>query len=129
MRKKAQKIDFNAISQRRNNSFYSNRFKYLIMNCLYKGRIINHDIILAVLPSNKDNAKSLKEIANEMSLDINRYVDWIRVERRLSSSLRALARWGWVDLERRQREEGHKFWYNAYWKTEFATQSEENMLS
>jgi len=23
-----------------------------------------------------------------------------------------------VDLERRQREEGHRFWYNAYWKTE-----------
>ena len=25
---------------------------------------------------------------------------------------------GLVALERRQREEGHKFWYNAYWKTE-----------
>jgi hypothetical protein len=23
-----------------------------------------------------------------------------------------------VALERRQREEGHKFWYNAYWKTD-----------
>jgi hypothetical protein len=64
-----------------------------------------------------------------MGLDINRHVDWIRVERRLSSSLRALTRWGWVDLERRQREEGHKFWYNAYWKTELATQSEENIRS
>jgi len=42
------------------------------------------------------------------------YADWIRVERRPSSSLRALARSGFVDLERRQREEGHKFWYNAY---------------
>ena len=29
----------------------------------------------------------------------------------------ALARWGFVDLEKRQREEGHKFWYNSYWKT------------
>jgi hypothetical protein len=53
-----------------------------------------------------------------MYLDITAYVDWIRVERRLSSSLRALARWGFVALESRQREEGHKFWYNAYWKTE-----------
>ncbi len=53
-----------------------------------------------------------------MDLDITTYVDWIRVERRLSSSLRALARWGQVALERRQREEGQRFWYNAYWKTE-----------
>jgi predicted transcriptional regulator len=98
------------------------------MNCLYKGWIMNHDTILAVLPSSKNDAKSLKEIANEIGLDINRYVDWIRAKRRLSSSLRALARWGLVALERRQREEGHKFWYNAYWKTELATQSEKNML-
>jgi hypothetical protein len=53
-------------------------------------------------------------------MDITAYVDWIRVERRLSSSLRALTRWGFVALERRQREEGHKFWYNAYSKTELA---------
>jgi len=78
---------------------------------------VNQEAILAVLPNSKDDAKSLKEIANEMGLDITSYVDWIRIERRLSSSLRALARWGFVALERRQREEGHKFWYNAYWKT------------
>jgi len=87
---------------------------------------MNHDTILAVLPDSKDDAKSLKEIAIEMGLDISSYIDWIRVERRLSSSLRSLTRWGWVALERRQREEGHKFWYNAYWKTELANQSEEN---
>jgi len=81
---------------------------------------VNQEAILAVLPDSKDDAKSLKEIANEMGLDITSYVDWIRIERRLSSSLRALARWGFVALERRQREEGHKFWYNAYWKTELA---------
>jgi predicted transcriptional regulator len=55
-----------------------------------------------------------------MGLEITAYVDWIRVERRLSSSLRALARWGLVALERRQREEGQRFWYNAYWKTDSA---------
>ena len=79
---------------------------------------MNQEAILAVLPDSKDDAKSLKEIANEMGLNIKTYVDWIRVKRRLSSSLRALERWGYVDQERRQREEGQRFWYNAYWKTE-----------
>ena len=79
---------------------------------------MNQEAILAVLPDSKDDAKSLKEIASEMELDITAYVDWIRVERRLSSSLRALARWGFVALERRQREEGQRFWYNAYWNTD-----------
>ncbi|MDD4162825.1 MAG: hypothetical protein PHW87_10155 [Methanothrix sp.] len=37
-----------------------------------------------------------------MDQEIKTYVDWIRVERQLSSSLRALARWGLVALERRQ---------------------------
>ena len=79
---------------------------------------MNQEAILAVLTSSKDDAKSLKKIAKEMGLDITTYVDWIRVEMRISSSLRALARWGFVALERKQREEGHKFWYNAYWKTD-----------
>jgi hypothetical protein len=29
----------------------------------------------------------------------------------------ALVIWGWVTCDERQKEEGHKFWYNAYWKT------------
>jgi predicted transcriptional regulator len=86
---------------------------------------MNHDTILAVLPESKDDAKSLKEIAIEMGLDINRYVDWIRAERRLTRSLRALTRWGFVAQERRHRDNGQRFWYNAYWKTELATQSKE----
>ena len=81
---------------------------------------MNQETVLAVLPASKGDAKSLKEIAMEMGLDISTYVDWVRVERRLSSSLRSLIRWGWVAWERRQREEGHRFWYNAYWKTELA---------
>ena len=88
------------------------------------GDAVNQESILAALPDSKDDAKSLKEIAIEMGLDISSYIDWIRVERRLSSSLRSLTRWGWVAWERRQREEGHRFWYNAYWKTELAKQSE-----
>src|SRR5512136_658399 len=82
-----------------------------------EGDALDPEDILAVLPESIDGAKSLKEIALTMELEMASYADWIRVERRLSSSLRALARWGFVDQERRQREEGHKFWYNAYWKT------------
>jgi len=53
-----------------------------------------------------------------LGLEMNSYVDWIRAERRLASSLRALAKWGWVTSDRRQKKDGHRFWYNAYWKTE-----------
>jgi len=84
---------------------------------------MNQEDILAVLPESRDEAKSLKEIAQDMELEMATYADWIRVERRLSSSLRTLARWGFVALERRQKEEGHKFWYNAYWKTKLAGRS------
>jgi len=84
---------------------------------------MNHEAILAALPDSKEEARSLKEIAEAMGLDIATYIDWIRVERRLSSSLRSLIRWGWVAYEQRQREDGHRFWYNAYWKTEIGTQS------
>jgi len=84
---------------------------------------VNHEAILAVLPESRDDAKSLKEIAQDMELEMASYADWIRVERRLSSSLRALARWGFVALEKRQREEGHRFWYNAYWKAKPAGKS------
>jgi len=80
--------------------------------------VMNHEAILAVLPDSKDDALSLKEIAQALGLEMNSYVDWIRAERRLASSLRALARWGWVTSDRRQKKDGHRFWYNAYWKTE-----------
>jgi hypothetical protein len=86
---------------------------------------VNQEAVLAALPDSRDDATSLKEIAKEMNLNITTYVDWIRAERRLSCSLRALKRWGFVALERRQRDDGHKFWYNAYWKTGLAMQSEE----
>jgi len=35
---------------------------------------MNQEAILAVLPDSKDDATSLKEIANEMGLDITTYV-------------------------------------------------------
>ena len=55
---------------------------------------MNQEDILAILPESRDEAKSLKEIVLAMELEMASYADWIRVERRLSSSLRALARWG-----------------------------------
>ena len=81
---------------------------------------MNQEAILAALSASEEEAKSLKEIVQAMSLDISSYINWIRIERRLSSSLRALIRWGWVAHVRRQKEDGHRFWYNAYWKTELA---------
>jgi hypothetical protein len=84
---------------------------------------MNQEDILAVLPESRDDAKSFKEITLAMELEMASFADRIRVEMRLSSSLRALARWGFVDQERRQGEEGHKFWYNAYWKTKPAARA------
>ena len=81
---------------------------------------MNHKIVLAALSYCKEDAKSMREIAEIMDLEMTSYIDWIRAERGLARSLRALIKWGWVACDRRQRENGHKFWYNAYWKTELA---------
>jgi hypothetical protein len=84
---------------------------------------MNHEAVLAALPNSEDEAKSMKEIAQAMDLEISSYTDRIRIKRRLARSLRALIKWGWVNCDRRQKEEGHKFWYNAYWKTDLAKQA------
>ncbi|VVB63369.1 Uncharacterised protein [uncultured archaeon] len=81
---------------------------------------MNQEAILAALAASEEEAKSLKEIAQAMGLDISSYINWIRVERRLSSSLRALIKWGWVARVRKQKDGVPRFWYNAYWKTELA---------
>lgn len=78
---------------------------------------MDHESLLVVLPSSRVDAKSMKEIAQSMGLEISTHTDWIRAERRLARSLRALIKWGWVACDKRQSEEGHRFWYNAYWKT------------
>jgi hypothetical protein len=82
---------------------------------------MNHEEVLAVLPDSKDKAKSIKEIAQAMG----RWrspptLDWIRAERQLVRALGALTKWGWVVCDERQKEEGRRFWHNAYWKTELA---------
>jgi hypothetical protein len=81
---------------------------------------MNHEAVLAVLPDSREDAKSIKEIAQAMDLEISSYVDWMRTERRLVRTLGALIKWGWVACDERQKEEGHRFWYNAYWKTELS---------
>lgn len=85
---------------------------------------MNHEDILAALPESKEGARALKEIARKMGLDISSYVSWIRAERKLSSALRTLNKWGWVECDLRQMACGHKFWHNVYWKTEIACKEE-----
>ena len=85
---------------------------------------MSHEAVLAALPNTKEEARSLKDIAQLIGLEIATHADWIRAERRLTRSLRSLTKWGWVTCDKRQSENGHKFWYNAYWKTELAIQQE-----
>ena len=81
---------------------------------------MNPEAVLAVLPDSKEDALSMKEIAHAMGLETTLYTDRIRTEQKLARILRALIKWGWVACDRRQGENGHKAWYNAYWKTELA---------
>ncbi len=79
---------------------------------------MNPESVLAALPDNKEEAKSLKEIAQAMGLEVSTHTDWIRAERNLARILRTLIKWGWVARDWRQSDNGQKFWHNAYWKTE-----------
>ncbi len=81
---------------------------------------MNQEKVLAVLPDSKEEAVSVREIAQAMGIEITSYMDWVRTRAAVVGALGALIRWGWVACDERQREEGHKFWYNAYWKTELA---------
>ena len=76
--------------------------------------------VLAVLPNSKEDAVSIREIAQAMGIEIATHMDWVRTRVAMVRTLGALIRWGWVACDERQREEGHKFWYNAYWRTELA---------
>ena len=73
---------------------------------------------MAVLSHSKVGAKSLREIAQEIGLDTSSHAGWIKAERGLSSILRKLKKWGFVACVRKQNENGHRFWYNLYWKSE-----------
>ena len=84
---------------------------------------MTHETVLAALPNSEAEAKSLKDIAQAIGLEISSHMDWIRAERSLARVLRILIKWGWVARDRRQRID-HKFWYNVYWKTDLAIQQE-----
>jgi hypothetical protein len=84
---------------------------------------MTHESVLAALPNSEAEAKSLKDIAQAIGLEIYTHTDWIRAERSLARVLRILIKWGWVSRDRRQRND-HRFWYNVYWKTDLAIQHE-----
>ncbi|VVB64496.1 Uncharacterised protein [uncultured archaeon] len=53
---------------------------------------MNHEEVLAVLLDSKEEAKSIKEIAQAMGLEISSYVEWVRADRRLAGTLGMLRR-------------------------------------
>lgn len=71
---------------------------------------------MAVLPDLREEARSMKEIAQAIGLVVCTYIDWINAERNLSRVLRKLIKWGLVACDRRQNTDGHRFWHNVYWK-------------
>jgi hypothetical protein len=85
---------------------------------IIKVKIMNQEKILAVLSHSEAEAKSLREIAQTMELETSSYASWIKAERGLSSTLRKLIKWGLVACAIRQNVNGHRFWYNIYWKNE-----------
>jgi len=89
---------------------------------------MNREAILTVLPDSKEEAISLKQIAQAMGLKISSYTDQMSAQRRLAKSMRTLIKWGWVKCERRQRKVIPKLWHNAYWKTELARNTQSNDL-
>jgi len=52
--------------------------------------IMTHETVLAALPNSEAEAKSLKDIAEVIGLEIYTHTDWIRAERRLARVLRIL---------------------------------------
>jgi len=75
--------------------------------------------VLAAPPNSEAEAKSLKDIAQDIGLETSKHTDWIRAQRSLSRVLRILIKWGWVARDRRQKID-HRFWHNVYWKTDLA---------
>jgi hypothetical protein len=100
------------------NIFLNKKFKYQKSKFIIKVIIVNQKEIIAVLSHSEAEAKSLREIAQAMGLETSSYAGWIKAERGLSSTLRKLMKWGFVVCIRRQNVNGHRFWYNLYWKNE-----------
>jgi predicted transcriptional regulator len=90
---------------------------------------MNPEAVLAVLPDNKDEAMSMKEIALALGMDISSYTAMGRTKRQLSRTLRSLIKWGWVACDHIQDEESKRFWHNVYWKIELAKSTSMNLVS
>ena len=56
--------------------------------------IMIHESVLAALPNSESEAKSLKQIAEALGLEISNHADWIRAERSLARVLRILDQMG-----------------------------------
>ena len=61
---------------------------------------MSHEVVLAALLNSKEEAiekeeaKQMKDISEAIGLATSKYMDWIRTERRLTRSLRALIKSG-----------------------------------
>ena len=42
---------------------------------------MSHEVVLAALPNTKEEARSLKDIAQSIGLEIATHADWIRAEK------------------------------------------------
>jgi hypothetical protein len=62
---------------------------------------MNHEEVSTVLPDSREEARSMKEIAKSMWLEIFSYVDWVMAERRWVGALEALIIWGRVAFDER----------------------------
>lgn len=86
---------------------------------------MNQETVLAVLTNSPETAKSMKEIAQELGLDISSHAKWVKAERSICRVLRKLVKWGLVTCDNRQYDIGYRFWYSAYWRIEFDIQKAE----
>jgi DNA-binding IclR family transcriptional regulator len=70
---------------------------------------LNQEEVLAVLPGSKEEAKSIKEIAQAMGIEITTHMDWVRTRAAVVRALGALVRWGWVACDERRGKRATKF--------------------
>jgi len=62
---------------------------------------MNHEEVLAVLPDSKEEAKSIKEIAQAMGLEISSYVDWVKGRASIGQGFRGSDQMGLGCLRRK----------------------------
>lgn len=74
---------------------------------------MNFDLVLEVLPNSKEDAKSTREIAQAMGLDVSSHTNWIRTQSTFARVLRILIKWCWASRDYRRDEIGKKFWHNT----------------